>query len=94
MLVYLKCGVNDIEGGSTSSVSSNAVRIDDVSFNAFVQTNEFDRRLLSLKPQDGEFTVMTYRLRGEQYNHRMPFKIQPYVNVLGKMKMEIVVKVR
>jgi AP-4 complex subunit mu-1 len=75
-------------------VSSNAVRIDEINFAEFVQLNDFDNlRLLSLRPPDGEFTLLNYRTKGEYFQLRMPFRIQPYVSVVDKHKFELVVKV-
>lgn len=49
--------------------------------------------MLTLRPPDGEFTLLNYRTKGEYFQQKMPFKIQPFVTVYDKHKFEILVKV-
>jgi len=81
--------------GTTGSVSSNAIRIDSCNFNELCQMNEFDHtRILTIKPPNGEFTLLSYRVIEAIFSNRMPFRVQPYLSVKGKHKVEAVIKIR
>ncbi|KAL0490081.1 AP-4 complex subunit mu [Acrasis kona] len=70
------------------------VQIDSVNFCEFVNLSEFEQsRVLTLYPQDGEFTLMNYRV-GTSYKNDMPFRIFTNVSGVGAFKIEIEVKIR
>lgn len=75
---------------------TGGVNIDYANFCDFAQLGEFEQqRVISLYPQDGEFTLMNYRV-ADNYRHDMPFRVFTQVNTHPESayKLEIVVKVR
>jgi AP-4 complex subunit mu-1 len=78
-------------GGVTGGVA-----IDYASFCDFAELNEFENhRVISLYPQDGEFTLMNYRV-ADNYRHDMPFRVTTQINTHhdSAYKLEVVVKIR
>jgi len=54
------------------------IQLDDCNFDAIVDTSEFDiNRTLKIKPPNGEFTVMNYRITSD---FAIPFKVIPYID--------------
>ena len=52
--------------------------LDDCNFDSTVDTSEFDlNRTLKIKPPQGEFTVMNYRITSEFIP---PFRINPFID--------------
>jgi len=57
-----------------------------------VDTRDFEHmRTVAIKPPDGEFLVMNYRINGE---YPAPFRIYPFVDELAPYKLQFTVKVR
>lgn len=48
-------------------------------------------KTLAIKPPDGEFLVMNYRINGE-YNQ--PFRLYPFIDELSQYKLQFALKVR
>ena len=63
----LRVGLNqDLNIGRDSGAVSYGITVDDCNFHECVQLDEFERdRTLVLKPPDGEFTLMRYRIAGQ-----------------------------
>lgn len=78
--------------GKSSQFQNGTCILDGCSFSEICQLNEFDQtRTINLSPQEGEFTIMNYRIN-TPYN--MPFRIFPTVQLTSKFKLEGVVKVK
>jgi len=66
--------------------------LDDCNFHECVDLKEFeDFKRLLIKPPDGEFVVMNYRITGD---YQTPFRIFPFVEELGPYKIEFTIKIR
>jgi len=87
----LKLALNDdLVIGKGSGVSG--VILDDCNFHESVNTAEFEMsKLLRIKPPDGEFTVMNYRVTSE---FQAPFRIFPFIEEISTYKLELVLKIR
>ena len=67
------------------NIQAGAVVLDDFNFHECVDTNEFESmKILNIKPPDGEFLVMNYRINGE-YNS--PFRLYPFIDELTQYKL-------
>lgn len=79
-------------GKDTAGGYGTGVVLDDCNFHECVDVSEFDSdRCLSLKPPDGEFVVMNYRMTSD---FRAPFRVTPIVEEVSATKLELVLKVR
>eukprot|EP00455_Lapot_gusevi_P049590 TRINITY_DN705_c0_g1_i6.p1 TRINITY_DN705_c0_g1~~TRINITY_DN705_c0_g1_i6.p1 ORF type:complete len:468 (-),score=141.13 TRINITY_DN705_c0_g1_i6:134-1474(-) len=91
----LKLALNEelvIGKPSGNNFGYGVVAIDDCNFHECVKLDEFEnRRVLTLVPPDGEFTVMNYRITSE---FRAPFRIFPLFELVNPYKVELIVKVR
>jgi AP-4 complex subunit mu-1 len=83
----------DMAIGRTAHNSGMAsVVLDDCNFHESVNLSEFeDFKLLTIRPPDGEFTVMNYRINGE---FTSPFRIFPFKDIISQFKVELLIKVR
>lgn len=73
-------------------MQAGAVVLDDFNFHECVDTSEFENmKTLNIKPPDGEFLVMNYRLNGE-YNS--PFRLYPFIDELSQYKLQLTLKIR
>jgi AP-4 complex subunit mu-1 len=87
----LKLALNDelVIGRGTSQTG---VILDDCNFHECVNTSEFEMsKVLRIKPPDGEFTVMNYRVTSD---FQAPFRIFPFIDEVSNTKLELVLKVR
>lgn len=79
------------DGSGVSSVrqaqyGSQAVQLDDCNFHDCVDLRDFEcQRIMTIKPPDGEFVVMNYRITGE---FRIPIRIRPVVEQTAPNKVE------
>ena len=77
---------------SSSSSSKGALVVDDVNFHACVNTEELEgRRLLTLQPPEGEFTLLSYRASATDM--AMPFKVVPHIEEPSACRVELFVRV-
>jgi len=68
------------------------VCIDDCNFHECVNVDQFEQyKILTLKPREGEFTVMNYRMSSE---FKSPFRIFPFFEVSSPHRAELVLKIR
>jgi AP-4 complex subunit mu-1 len=68
------------------------VCLDDCNFHECVQHDQLeDRHMLVLKPREGEFTLMNYRVSSP---FKPPFRVFPYFEVTSSHRAELIVKVR
>ncbi|KAJ7965807.1 Carbonic anhydrase [Quillaja saponaria] len=73
------------------SSGSGAVILDDCNFHESVRLDSFDMdKTLTLRPPDGEFPVMNYRLTQE---FKPPFRINALIEEAGTLKAEVILKV-
>jgi AP-4 complex subunit mu-1 len=75
---------------------TGGVYIDYANFCDFAQMGEFEnQRVISLYPQDGEFTLMNYRV-ADNYRHDMPFRVSTTINTHhdSAYKLEVLIKIR
>jgi AP-4 complex subunit mu-1 len=84
---------NDLKiGRTTDNLATGGVILDDCNFHECVDTRDFEHmRTVAIKPPDGEFLVMNYRINGE---YPAPFRIYPFVDELAPYKLQFTVKVR
>ena len=84
----LVIGRGDKEGRARYST----VVLDSVNFHESADYSRFESdRVLMMRPPDGEFTVMNYRLTGE---FSPPFRITPSIEVQSSYKAEVTLRVR
>lgn len=79
----LKIGLNKdlVIGSKDKSLKSygNVVYLDKCTFHNSVNLDEFtDKKIISVQPPEGEFSVMTYALEGD-FPHGLPFRIYSYI---------------
>ncbi|KAG2372885.1 hypothetical protein C9374_008554 [Naegleria lovaniensis] len=83
----------DLAIGVENSTYS-AIRVDAINFNEIINRDEFEHgRQLSFYPQDGELTLLSYRVTNN-FNVVMPFRITPSVTKTGDYKIEAAIRVR
>lgn len=69
-----------------------SVVLDDCNFHECVNLDDFESmKTLGIKPPDGEFLVMNYRINGD-YN--TPFRIYPFIDELSQYKLQFTLKVK
>lgn len=69
-----------------------SVVLDDCNFHECVNLDDFDSmKTLGIKPPDGEFLVMNYRINGD-YNS--PFRIDPFIDELSQYKLQFTLNVK
>jgi AP-4 complex subunit mu-1 len=94
----LKFGLNqNLFIGNKNKAGYDHVVLDQVNFNSSVNTSEFERdRVLSLYPVDGEFTVMNYRVTGENATRAftMPIRIFPHVEMISENRVRVEIRIR
>lgn len=78
--------------GSAPTNTFGVVAVDDCNFHECIRLEEFEAsRVLALRPPDGEFTVMNYRISGE---FRAPFRVFPFVSIVSEYLVEVILKIR
>jgi len=88
----LKVALNDDLVIGKGNSSSSGVVLDDCNFHQCVNTTEFEMsKVMKIKPPDGEFTVMNYRVTSD---FQAPFRIFPFIDEISNYKVELVLKVR
>ena len=92
--LYLSLNEDLVVGRGDSSRSRYAtVVLDSVNFYEGADYSRFESdRTLIMRPPDGEFTVMNYRLTGE--GMQQPFRLTPSIEVQSNYKAELTVRVR
>jgi AP-4 complex subunit mu-1 len=66
--------------------------LDDATFHECVDLTAFENdRVLGIRPPDGEFVVMNYRMSGE---FRAPFRVIPRIEEVSPYKLEFTLKLR
>lgn len=66
--------------------------LDDATFHECVDLSSFESdRVLGIKPPDGEFVVMNYRMSAE---FRAPFRVIPRIEEVSPYKLDFTLKVR
>lgn len=88
----LKLALNEdlVIGKQPGMISTHM--LDDCNFHECVNTNEFDlSRVLRIKPPDGEFTVMNYRVTGD---FTAPFRVFPFIDEVSPYKLELQLKIK
>ncbi|EFC48895.1 clathrin coat assembly protein [Naegleria gruberi] len=84
----------DLAIGTDTNTPYSAIRVDALNFNEIINREEFEMgRQLSFYPQDGETTLLSYRVTN---NHHviMPFRVSPYISKFNEYKIEASFKVR
>jgi len=88
----LKLALNDDLVIGRSGATTSGVILDDCNFHECVNTAEFEMsKVLKIKPPDGEFTVMNYRVTSD---FQAPFRIFPFIDEISNYKLELVLKIR
>lgn len=88
----LKLALNEdlVVGKQAGNASSHV--IDDCNFNECVNTNEFDlSRVMRIRPPDGEFTAMNYRVTGD---FLVPFRVFPMIDEVSNYKLELQLRIK
>ena len=66
--------------------------LDDCNFDQTVDTSEFDlNRTLKIKPPQGEFTVMNYRITSEFIP---PFRINPFIDQSDNFPIKVLLTIK
>jgi len=66
--------------------------LDDATFHECVDLSAFETdRVLSIRPPDGEFVVMNYRMSGD---FRAPFRLMPHIEETSPYKLDFTLKLR
>ena len=82
----------DLVIGKSTGGNIGKVVLDDCNFHECVNFSEFDtNKTLKIKPPDGEFTVMNYRITNDFV---APFRIFPFIDEVSNYKLELSLKVR
>ncbi|KAA0154997.1 hypothetical protein FNF27_02924 [Cafeteria roenbergensis] len=72
--------------------SSGGFLLDDATFHECVDLSNFEgERVLGIKPPDGEFVVMNYRM---SCDFRAPFRVLPHIEEVSPYKLEFTLKIR
>eukprot|EP01015_Nassula_variabilis_P022449 TRINITY_DN4128_c0_g1_i1.p1 TRINITY_DN4128_c0_g1~~TRINITY_DN4128_c0_g1_i1.p1 ORF type:complete len:447 (+),score=45.18 TRINITY_DN4128_c0_g1_i1:65-1405(+) len=83
---------DDLVIGKSATGNLGSIVLDDCNFHECVNFSEFElNRTLKIKPPDGEFTVMNYRITND---FQAPFRIFPYIDEVSSYKLELLLKVR
>jgi len=81
----LRLVLNDDLQVGKSALGQGSVVLDDCSFHECVDLKDFDAmKTVAIKPPDGEFLVMNYRINGE---YPAPFRFYPYIDELSQYKL-------
>jgi len=88
----LKLALNDnLIVGKGSNLQSSAV-IDDCNFHECVNTSQFDmNKLMTIKPPEGEFVAMNYRVTGD---FDPPFRIFTYIEEPSNYRLDFVLRIK
>jgi AP-4 complex subunit mu-1 len=79
--------------GDSGKTRYATVVLDSVNFYEGADYSRFENdRTLMMRPPDGEFTVMNYRLTGE--GMQQPFRLTPSIEVQSNYKAELTLRVR
>lgn len=86
-------GLNeDLVVGRDDRARYATVVLDSVNFHENADYSRFESdRQLTLRPPDGEFTLMNYRLTG---NVTMPFRFNPSIEIQSTYKAELTLRIR
>jgi AP-4 complex subunit mu-1 len=78
--------------GDSARTRYATVVLDSVNFHAVTDFSKFESdRVLMMRPPDGEFTVMNYRVTGDI---TQPFRITPSIEVQSSFKAELTLRIR
>ena len=84
----------DLIIGNDNNHPYSAIRVDSMNFNEIMNKSEFEHgRQLSFYPQDGETTLLSYRVTNNN-NVMMPFRITPYITKTNDYKLEAAIRIR
>eukprot|EP00331_Platyophrya_macrostoma_P012178 CAMPEP_0176418010 /NCGR_PEP_ID=MMETSP0127-20121128/7213_1 /TAXON_ID=938130 /ORGANISM="Platyophrya macrostoma, Strain WH" /LENGTH=440 /DNA_ID=CAMNT_0017798247 /DNA_START=249 /DNA_END=1568 /DNA_ORIENTATION=- len=88
-------GVNEdlvVGRGDSQRTRYATVVLDSVNFHELADYSRFESdRILMMRPPDGEFTVMNYRVTGDI---TQPFRITPSIEVQSSFKAELTLRIR
>lgn len=88
----LKLALNDDLSFGRGGSNSNAPVIDDCNFHENVNTSEFEMtKTMRIKPPEGEFVVMNYRVTGD---FNAPFRLFPFIEEPTNYRIEMTLRIK